>query len=111
LYAYNHNDQIDGLVFWASYPASSNDFSGSAMKVTSIYATLDGLATQDKIDASRKLLPADTTWVKIVGGNHAQFGWYGPQTGDNPATISRLEQQAQAVQSTLELLNSVDHAP
>jgi hypothetical protein len=111
LYAYNHNDQIDGLVFWASYPASSNDFSGSAMKVTSIYATLDGLATQDKIDASRKLLPVDTTWVKIVGGNHAQFGWYGPQTGDNPATISRLEQQAQAVQSTLELLNSVDHAP
>jgi len=111
LYAYNHNDQIDGIVFWASYPASSNDLSGSTIKVTSIYATLDGLATQDKIDASRKLLPADTTWVQIVGGNHAQFGWYGPQPGDNPATISRVEQQAQAVQSTLDLLNTVDHTP
>jgi hypothetical protein len=29
--------------------------------------------------------------VSIEGGNHAQFGWYGPQEGDNPATISREE--------------------
>ena len=111
LYAYNHKEQIKGLVFWASYPANSNDLSSSTIKVTSIYATLDGLTTQDKIDASRRLLPADTTWVQIVGGNHAQFGWYGPQSGDNPATISRAEQQAQVIQSTLDLLNFVGNHP
>lgn len=111
LYAYNHQDQIKGLVFWASYPASSNDLSGSMIKVTSIYGTQDGLATQDKIDASRKLLPADTTWVSISGGNHAQFGWYGPQLGDNPASISRAEQQAEVIQSTLDLLYSVGNPP
>ena len=111
LYADNHQDQIKGLVLWASYPASSNDLSTSTIKVTSIYATQDGLATQDKIDTSRKLLPANTTWIQIVGGNHAQFGWYGLQSGDNSASISRAEQQAEVIQSTLDLLNSVGNPP
>jgi NAD(P)-dependent dehydrogenase (short-subunit alcohol dehydrogenase family) len=47
---------------------------------------------------------AGTTWVAIQGGNHAQFGWYGDQSGDNPATITREEQQAQIVQATADLL-------
>jgi hypothetical protein len=110
-YAYNHTDQVDGLVLWASYPASSNDLSNSTIKTTSISASLDGLSTPDKIEASHILLPADTAWVEIKGGNHAQFGWYGDQPGDNPATISRTDQQAQVVQSTLDLLNSVSRTP
>jgi hypothetical protein len=111
LYAYNHMDQIDGLVLWASYPASSNDLSDSALKVVSISASQDGLATPEKIDASRPLLPADTTWVEIIGGNHAQFGWYGSQPGDQAASISRQDQQSQVVQSTLDLLNSISNMP
>jgi hypothetical protein len=111
LYAYNHNDQIEGLVLWASYPASNNNLSISTIKTTSISASLDGLSTPDKIDASHNLLPADTAWVQIKGGNHAQFGWYGDQPGDNPATISQEDQQAQVVQATLDLLSSVSHTP
>jgi hypothetical protein len=111
LYADNHTDQIDGLVLWASYPASSNDLSDSALKVVSISASQDGLATPEKIDASRPLLPADTTWVEIIGGNHAQFGWYGSQPGDEAASISRKDQQSQVVQSTLDLLNSISNMP
>jgi dienelactone hydrolase len=111
LYADKHRDQINGLALLASYPASSNDLSDSTIKVTSIYGTQDGLATKDKIDASRGLLPADTTWISIEGGNHAQFGWYGDQPGDNPATISRQEQQAQIIQATLDLLRSVENNP
>ncbi len=110
-YAYNHTDQIDGLVLWASYPANSNNLSQNSIETTSISASLDGLSTQDKIAASHSLLPQDTTWVQIQGGNHAQFGWYGDQPGDNPATISREDQQAQIVQSTLDLLNSVTSTP
>jgi pimeloyl-ACP methyl ester carboxylesterase len=107
LYAYNHPDQIDGLVLWASYPASSDDLTNSGLKVASISASLDGLATPDKIEASRSLLPADTTWLEIDGGNHAQFGWYGDQAGDNPATITREAQQAQVIKATLDLMKSV----
>ena len=35
--------------------------------------------------------------VEIQGGNHAQFGNYGPQKGDLPAEITAEEQQAQTV--------------
>ena len=111
LYADKHRDQINGLVLWASYPASSNDLSDSNTKVLSIFGTQDGLATKDKIDASRELLPADTTWVPIEGGNHGQFGWYGDQPGDNPATISRQDQQAQIIQATLDFLKSMQTNP
>lgn len=106
-YASNHPGTVDGLILWASYPASSDDLSNSDLRVASIYATLDGLATGDKIDASRSLLPDNTTWVAVEGGNHAQFGWYGVQSGDNPATISRQAQQSQIVAATATLLESL----
>ena len=91
----DQSSDIDGLVLWASYPSESNDLSDREITVSSIYGTLDGLATPEKVSAAEPLLPSDTVWVPIEGGNHAQFGWYGPQEGDNPATISREEQQMQ----------------
>ena len=111
LYADKHRDQINGLSLWASYPATSNDLSDSNLKVLSIYGTQDGLATKDKIDASRGLLPPDTYWVPIEGGNHAQFGWYGDQSGDNPATVSRQDQQDQIQQAVLDLLQALGSNP
>jgi dienelactone hydrolase len=103
-FAHRNPEAVHGLVLWASYPAGSDDLSGYQLAVSSIYGTRDGLATQDKIDASRPLLPPDTQWTAIEGGNHAQFGWYGPQSGDSEPTISREEQQAQIVEATLQLL-------
>lgn len=110
-YSYNHREAVDGLALWAAYPAGNNSLADRAdLAVTSVYGTLDGLATGDKIDASRALLPAATTWVAIDGGNHAQFGWYGPQDGDNEATISREEQQRQIIAATVQLLEQVQSA-
>lgn len=98
---------VDTLVLWASYPAQNQSLADRTdLTVTSIYGTLDGLATVDQIEQSRPLLPLDTTFVPIEGGNHAQFGWYGDQRGDNPATISRAEQQEQAVNATLTALGT-----
>jgi hypothetical protein len=111
-FAHQNPDTVGGLVLWAAYPASTDDLSGRSLVVTSIYGTLDGLATEEKIEASRPLLPLDASWVAIEGGNHAQFGWYGPQSGDNPATISRAEQQEQVVAATLALLPDLaDRSP
>jgi len=96
---------VHGLVLWASYPSASDDLSSVRdLAVVSIYGTRDGLATEETIAASRSLLPAETRWVAIAGGNHAQFGWYGPQSGDNPATINRQAQQQEVVAATLALL-------
>jgi hypothetical protein len=107
-YAYSNPEAVHGLVLWASYPAGSDDLSGYQLAVSSIYGTQDGLATEDEIVASRSLLPPNALWIAIEGGNHAQFGWYGPQSGDSEATISREEQQAQIVEATLQLLMQLD---
>jgi pimeloyl-ACP methyl ester carboxylesterase len=106
-FVHSHADAVEGLVFWASYPAGSDDLSKSNLKVLSISGTLDGLSTPAKIEASHKLLPAHSTWVPIQGGDHAGFGWYGPQAGDNPANISREDQQAQIVRATVDFLASL----
>lgn len=106
-FAKTHPGAVQGLVLWAAYPASSDDLSDSGLDVISIYGSLDGLATGEKINASHKLLPVDTTWVEISGGNHAQFGWYGDQPGDNPASITRSDQQSLIINATLLMLENL----
>jgi hypothetical protein len=106
-FVHQHARSAEGLVLWAAYPAENNSFADRELAVVSIYGTLDGLATMEKINASRPLLPADTRWVPVEGGNHAQFGWYGPQSGDNPATVSREAQQRVTVTGTAQLLASL----
>jgi pimeloyl-ACP methyl ester carboxylesterase len=101
----NH-DEIEGLVFWASYPAD-DALADRSLKVLSIYGTSDGLSTPAKIDESRALLPPGTEFIPIEGGNHAQFGSYGPQAGDHPAEISPEEQWAQIVDATVSLLERI----
>ena len=103
-YAEANADVIDGLVLWASYPADGTLATRTKPAVVSIFGTNDGVSTVADIEASRANLPADTRWVEITGGNHAQFGWYGDQPGDGQATISRQEQQEQVVAATAGLL-------
>jgi hypothetical protein len=106
-FADNHPAAVQGMVLWAAYPAQSTDLSEQGLMITSIYGTKDGLATIGEIRASEALLPPETNWVAIEGGNHGQFGWYGTQPGDNPAEISRESQQDQIVQATLDLLSAL----
>lgn len=107
-FADTNPELVDGLVLWASYPAESNSLADQdSLAVASIYATEDGLATPEKIEASRPLLPPQTKWVEIAGGNHAQFGWYGSQDGDGTATISRETQQNVVVEATVDLLSDL----
>lgn len=104
----NNPDAMDGLALWASYPAGGDDLSGRLdLAATSIYGTADGVASMEDVLGGAPLLPPDTVWVPIEGGNHAQFGWYGPQSDADVATISREEQQAQIIAATLALLERV----
>lgn len=106
-YALENPESMSGLVMWAAYPANDTDLSLLDAQVSSVFGTRDGLTTLADIDDSRSRLPDDTDFVSIEGGNHAQFGDYGPQDGDNPATIGREEQQAQAVRATVGVLRAV----
>ena len=106
-YIIRHPDQIQGLVLWAAYPSDSDDLSAVGVQVLLISASQDGLTTGALLEDARKLLPANTRWVEIEGGNHAQFGWYGAQPGDHAAAISREDQQAQIVLATVDFLQSL----
>ncbi len=101
---------VDGLVLWAAYPA------GEALKdedlaVLSVYGSHDGVLPVNRINQSRPFLPADSRYVEIAGGNHAQFGSYGAQRGDNPAGISAEEQWSQVVQATVALMETISTDP
>ena len=103
-YAANHPDRVRGLVLMAAYPEDGVDLSGTDLAVSSIYAELDGLASVEDIEESLPRLPANSVNVLIGGGNHAQFGWYGPQNGDNPAAISREAQYDLLIAATLAVM-------
>ena len=101
------NETIDGLVLWASYPASGDGIINSDLVIASISGNVDGLSTPEKITNSKSMLPANTYWTEIQGGNHAQFGFYGEQSGDNAALISREQQLSQIVEATVVILKNI----
>jgi pimeloyl-ACP methyl ester carboxylesterase len=106
LFAKDHLTQLDAIIFWASYPADDS-LKNSDLKILSIYGTKD-MAGMGKFKETSALLPANTQYVVIDGGNHAQFGDYGPQPGDNTATISRTDQQSQIVEATVDFLKTFE---
>lgn len=94
MFADKHRDEVAGVVFLAAYPGGGTDLSDFDGGVLSISATEDGLATAAKLEAARPLLPADTAYVSVKGGNHAGFGRYGAQKGDGAASLPRETQEA-----------------
>ena len=86
-FASSHPDQADGLILLGAY--LYGDYPPE--DTLTIYGSLNQ-SVEAKIDYKENV-------VEIEGGNHAQFGNYGPQKGDLPATISAEEQQAQTVEA------------
>ena len=94
-FASDHPDQVDGLILMGAYIYGNYPDE----KALTIYGSLNQ-SVEDHIDYTENI-------VEIEGGNHAQFGNYGPQKGDLPAAISAEEQQAQTV-AAIEAFLSTD---
>ena len=86
-FASEHPDEVDGLILLGAY--LYGDYPPA--DTITVYGSLNQ-SVEDKIDYTENV-------VEIEGGNHAQFGNYGPQKEDMPATISAEEQQAQTVEA------------
>ncbi|MBX3010261.1 MAG: hypothetical protein KF832_02095 [Caldilineaceae bacterium] len=108
-FAHAATDTLAGLILiGTSHPKEAAwSLANSNLNVLKIYASQDGLASVAEVEANRSFLPATTQWVLIEGGNHAQFGYYGSQLGDNQATLSREEQQAQMLAAIQHFLSTV----
>ncbi len=105
-YVKDNPTKVQGVVFMAAYPADNVDLSQLPIKFVTLYGTYDGVARNVFKDSLRRL-PADTELITIDGGNHAQFGNYGPQAGDGTATISREDQQAKTVETVVALMQRI----
>ena len=99
-YATNHKDKISGLILLASYPV---DDMGN-MSVLSIYGSNDKTLNKETYDESKSLMDNNLTEYVINGGNHAQFGSYGNQSGDGIATISPENQRDQTEKAILDFI-------
>jgi len=104
-YTADHVPPIEGLALWASYPAT--DLSAKPISAVSIYGSLDAGSAKMAADETRALLPPDTVFVEIPGGNHEQMGWYTGQPNDPPATIAREEQQRIVAEATADMLETI----
>lgn len=99
------DDRVSGLLLLASYP--TEDLSGQDLEVEDVSASLDGVLDTDAWRRSQDLLPPATGHTVIEGGNHAQFGDYGPQPGDNTAQITAAEQRNRTASVAVQLLARV----
>ena len=104
IYANNHFEEIAGLVIWASYPPNSSDLASTDLPVTLIYGELDEGSNLATIKDKKNLLPPNTVYVEIPGGDHHQFGSYLVQEGKDRSTISKAEQHKIIIDATLDLL-------
>jgi hypothetical protein len=107
-YAAGNPENVQGLALWASYPSSGDDLSATDLKGLTTYGSNDLVLSMDNFDAALPQLPPGTILQVIEGGNHAQFGNYGPQPGDGMATISTAEQQSQTVELMVRLFRAVE---
>lgn len=99
--------EVTGLVFFAFTPVDDS-LKNKPVRVLSVIGSLDGLFSPENIAASRPMLPADSLFVIIEGGNHAQFGDYGFQKGDRIAAIRPEAQWQQAAQVVADFLQSLN---
>jgi dienelactone hydrolase len=107
-YAVGNSEKVQGLAFWASYPARSDDLSSTDLKGLTTYGSNDLVLGMDNFNATLPQLPPGTIMQVIDGGNHAQFGNYGLQPGDGTATISAADQQLQTADLMVRLIRSVE---
>ncbi len=103
----NKESRYDSLILYASYTDEKHLLRNKALKALSISGSNDGLATPSDIEEGKPLLPPDTQYLVIPGGNHTQFALYGEgklQKGDNKATLPAMEQQQMIIDATVNFL-------
>lgn len=91
-YLDGHARSWDGLVLLGAY--STADLSDDGVTVLSATGDSDGVLNRQVAADNEGNLGEGARELVIPGGNHAQFGSYGPQDGDGEASLSPEEQRA-----------------
>ena len=97
-YAAGHADALTGVILCAAYPTKPLD---DPLMEISVYGSEDRVLNREKAAAGAAYAPSAFFELEIQGGNHAQFGDYGPQKGDGEAVVSPRQQQIAAAEFIL----------
>lgn len=97
-FAASHPEQVEGLILMGAY--IYGDY--PAEKTLTVYGSLNQ-SVEDHLFYTENV-------VEIPGGNHAQFGDYGPQKGDPTAEITPEEQQQETVEAIAAFLPTLQDA-
>lgn len=108
-FAHENKNVLAGLILMGTSHPRDIDLSSFTLSVVKLYATNDGLASLPEVFENKGKLPSHAQWVEIKGGNHAQFGYYGSQLGDDNATITREVQQSLVNQTVIGFLKAIEN--
>ena len=97
----NSTNKSDGLILLESYSTCE-----ISKPVLSIYGTQDKVLNMDKYNESKGLVK-NLTEIVIKGGNHAQVGNYGSQSGDGNATITPDTQQDEIAREIINFIRNI----
>lgn len=97
----NSTNNTDGLILLAAYPPEEIQ-----KPVLSIYGSDDNVLDLEKYNESKSLVKGNFTEYIIKGANHAQFAYYGNQSGDGIAEITAEMQQKETVNKILGFISA-----
>ena len=98
----NSTNKTDGVILFAAYSTCEIE-----KPVLSLYGSEDNVLDMEKYNESKEFIDYNLTEFEIDGANHAQFGYYGNQSGDGIAKISAESQQKQSANEIIEFINGV----
>jgi hypothetical protein len=105
-FVYENPGLVDQLILIGTTHPRDIDLSGIKIPVMKISGSKDGVANAADVNTNKPKLPANTNYVVIEGANHAQFGYYGSQLGDDKATINRQEQHQIVLSNILSFISN-----
>ena len=104
-FACKHQDELSGLFMLGSYAARMHAMPDTSLPVLIVNGTEDDQVQQEQLAAQPERLPPHTRFIDIEGGDHYQFGTFADEWVT--ATISRDEQQRQAIDAVLGFLHAI----
>lgn len=105
-YAKNHTDSVDGLIFFASYPANYAEFVDFPIPILAIIGSNDPGSVEQR--AFYDVISDTASLAIIEGGNHKQYADYPFQADDGIPTITSEEQQAAIVAAAVAFMDGLE---
>jgi len=93
--------KIKGMIFLASYPIDAIDTPS-----LTVYGGRDGVLPVKDIEDSKQDVRSDAVFHLIKDGNHANFGMYGKQKGDNNSPLTSKAQQDETLKVIREFVSA-----